>query len=64
MLKAGWTDDPRAAERFLREARRAARPKHTSTVTVDDVGSSRKDNVVVVITRMQTLTVWTETVVL
>ena len=38
VLKPGWTDDPRAVERFMREARLVARLKHPNIVTIHDVG--------------------------
>src|SRR5512136_987513 len=40
VLKPGWTDDPRAVERFMREARQASRLKHPNIVTIYDVGQA------------------------
>src|SRR5512143_3349843 len=38
VLKPGWTDDAKAVERFMREARQASRLKHAHIVTIYDVG--------------------------
>ncbi len=37
VLKPGWTDDPKAVERFMREAKLVARLKHPHIVTIFDV---------------------------
>jgi len=37
VLKPGWTDDPRAVERFMREATQSAMLKHPNIVTIYDV---------------------------
>lgn len=34
VLKPGWTDDPKAVDRFLREARQALRLKHPNIVSI------------------------------
>ena len=36
VLKPGWTDDARAVERFMREAKQASRLKHPNIVTIYD----------------------------
>jgi eukaryotic-like serine/threonine-protein kinase len=38
ILKPGWTDDAKAVERFMREAKQASRLKHANIVTIYDVG--------------------------
>src|SRR5512135_260842 len=40
VLKPGWTDDAKAVERFLREAKQASRLKHPNIVTIHDVGQA------------------------
>ena len=40
VLKPGWTDDVRAVERFMREAKQVSRLKHPNIVTIYDVGQS------------------------
>jgi hypothetical protein len=40
VLKPGWTDDAKAVERFMREAKQASRLKHTNIVTIFDVGQA------------------------
>jgi hypothetical protein len=40
ILKPGWTDDAKAVERFMREARQASRLRHTNIVTIYDVGQA------------------------
>jgi putative multiple sugar transport system substrate-binding protein len=40
VLKPGWTDDAKAVERFMREAKQASRLKHPSIVTIYDVGQA------------------------
>jgi serine/threonine-protein kinase len=40
ILKPGWTDDAKAVERFMREARQASRLKHANIVTIYDVGQA------------------------
>src|SRR5512139_3059052 len=40
ILKPGWTDDAKAVERFMREAKQASRLKHTNIVTIFDVGQA------------------------
>jgi eukaryotic-like serine/threonine-protein kinase len=40
VLKPGWTDDAKAVERFMREARAASRLDQPGIVTIYDVGSA------------------------
>ena len=40
ILKPGWTDDAKAVERFMREAKQASRLKHANIVTIYDVGQA------------------------
>src|SRR5512143_3551669 len=40
ILKPGWTDDAKAVERFMREAKQAARLRHANVVTIYDVGQA------------------------
>jgi alpha-glucoside transport system substrate-binding protein len=40
ILKPGWTDDAKAVERFMREAKQASRLKHANIVTIFDVGQA------------------------
>ena len=40
ILKPGWTDDAKAVERFMREAKQASRLKHPNIVTIYDVGQA------------------------
>jgi hypothetical protein len=40
ILKPGWTDDAKAVERFMREAKQASRLKHADIVTIYDVGQA------------------------
>ncbi len=40
VLKPGWTDDAKAVERFMREAKLASRLKHPNIVTIFDVGQA------------------------
>src|SRR5512144_924553 len=40
VLKPGWTDDAKAVERFMREAKQASRLKHPNIVTIYDVGQA------------------------
>jgi hypothetical protein len=40
VLKPGWTDDAKAVERFMREAKQASRLKHANIVTIFDVGQA------------------------
>ena len=40
VLKPGWTDDAKAVERFMREAKQASRLKHPNIVTIFDVGQA------------------------
>jgi hypothetical protein len=40
ILKPGWTDDAKAVERFMREAKQASRLKHSNIVTIYDVGQA------------------------
>ncbi len=38
VLKPGWTDDAKAVERFMSEAKQVARLKHPNIVTIYDAG--------------------------
>ncbi len=40
VLRPGWTDDAKAVDRFMREAREASRLKHPNIVTIYDVGQA------------------------
>ena len=42
VLKPGWTDDAKAVERFMREAKQASRLKHGDVVTIFKVSARLK----------------------